>query len=131
MRPSKEIEFIIEILVGAVVCFVYFLSRNMRYTKELASQIGINIAWNCVIFLCLLDEGQVDPQNMTSTNADWVINTRLPNGDEDVKRHLEEVYLVRIQKTHHTHFSKDNLGPRTGALPIIFICKGFVAGFFS
>ena len=43
MSPRKIISPIIDQLTSAGVRFVYFSPRNMRRTKELASQMGIDV----------------------------------------------------------------------------------------
>ena len=55
VSPRKCISQIIEDFDNAGVRFVYFSSRNMRRTKEVASEMGIDVAWNCAISLCPLD----------------------------------------------------------------------------
>jgi len=80
VSPRKEIAPMIEQCTSAGVRFVYFSPRNMRRTKELASQMGIDVAWNCAISLRALDEGEEDPHRMKSTYADWDVNARLPHG---------------------------------------------------
>lgn len=74
----------------------------MRRTKELASQMGIDVAWNCAISLRALEEGEEDPHRMKSSYADWDVNARLPHGIEDVKRHLEEVDNVPLLVSLYT-----------------------------
>jgi len=106
--PSKEIEPILEACTEAGVRFVYFSPRNMRRTKELASQMGIDVAWNCAISLRPLTEGQEDPHRMTSTYADWDVNAKLPHGVEDVKKHLEEVDNVPLLVSLFTDATKEN-----------------------
>eukprot|EP00568_Trieres_chinensis_P015973 CAMPEP_0183324344 /NCGR_PEP_ID=MMETSP0160_2-20130417/76806_1 /TAXON_ID=2839 ORGANISM="Odontella Sinensis, Strain Grunow 1884" /NCGR_SAMPLE_ID=MMETSP0160_2 /ASSEMBLY_ACC=CAM_ASM_000250 /LENGTH=166 /DNA_ID=CAMNT_0025491909 /DNA_START=219 /DNA_END=715 /DNA_ORIENTATION=- len=78
----------------------------MRRTKELASQMGIDVAWNCAISLRPLDEGQEDPHRMTSTYADWDVNAKLPHGVEEVKKHLEEVDNVPLLVSLYTDVTK-------------------------
>jgi len=106
VRPRKEIEPAIEVWDTAGVRFVYFSPRNMRRTKELASQMGIDVAWNCAISLRVLDEGQEDYHRMTSTYADWYENARLPHGVENVKRHLKEVDNVPLLVSLYTDVTK-------------------------
>jgi len=78
--PRNEMEKLVETFDEAGVRFVYFSPRNMRRTKELASQIGIDVAWNCAISLRDLDEGEEDPHRMLSEYADGSKNAKLPNG---------------------------------------------------
>jgi hypothetical protein len=78
----------------------------MRRTKEIASQMGIDVAWNCAISLRPLDEGEDDLYRMTSNYADWDVNARLPHGVEDVKRHLEEVDNVPLLVSIYTDVTK-------------------------
>jgi len=105
--PRKEIEPLIEDFTGAGIRFVYFSPRNMRRTKELASQMGIDVAWNCAISLRPLDDGQDDPHRMTSTYADWDVNAKLPHGVDEVRRHLEDVDNVPLLVSLYTDTSKD------------------------
>ena len=111
--PSKEIEPILEACTEAGVRFVYFSPRNMRRTKELASQMGIDVAWNCAISLRPLD-GQADPHRMTSTYADWDVNAKLPHGVDDVKKHLEEVDNVPLLVSLFTDATKNNTAEMLG-----------------
>jgi len=50
----------------------------MRRQKELASQMGIDVAWNCAISLRPLESGEDDPHRMVSNYADWDVNAKLP-----------------------------------------------------
>mmetsp|Transcript_32820 Transcript_32820/g.67159 ORF Transcript_32820/g.67159 Transcript_32820/m.67159 type:complete len:1431 (+) Transcript_32820:87-4379(+) len=104
--PRKEIEPFIHSCNDAGVRFVYFSPRNMRRTKELASQMGLDVAWNCCISLRPLEEGADDNFRMTSNYADWDVNAKLPHGVEDVKRHLEEVDNVPLLVSLYTDVSK-------------------------
>jgi hypothetical protein len=80
VRPRRDVAPLIEDCTSAGVRFVYFSPRNMRRTKELASQMGIDISWNCAISLRPLDEGEeADKHRMTSNYADWDVNARLPH----------------------------------------------------
>ena len=107
ISPRKEIESVIEVCANAGIRFVYFSPRNMRRTKELASQMGIDVAWNCAISLRPLDEGEeADAHRMTSNYADWDVNARLPHGVEDVKRHLKEVDNVPLLVSLYTDVTK-------------------------
>ncbi|KAL7547846.1 hypothetical protein ACHAWF_011118 [Thalassiosira exigua] len=106
VRPRKEIEPLIESCSDAGVRFVYFSPRNMRRTKELASQMGIDVAWNCAISLRPLEEGTDDSFRMTSNYADWDVNARLPHGVDDVRRHLEEVDNVPLLVSLYTDVTK-------------------------
>lgn len=65
--PRREIQNLLPILSDAGVRFVYFSPRNMRRQKELASQMGIDVAWNCAISLRPLESGEEDPHRMVST----------------------------------------------------------------
>jgi hypothetical protein len=47
----------------------------MRRQKELAAQMGIDVAWNCAISLRPLD-GEDDPHRMVSDYADWDVNAK-------------------------------------------------------
>ena len=106
VRPRKEIESLILSSADAGVRFVYFSPRNMRRTKELASQMGIEVAWNCAISLRPLEDGTDDSFRMTSNYADWDVNARLPHGVEDVKRHLEDVDNVPLLVSLYTDVTK-------------------------
>lgn len=107
VTPRKEIETILEVFSEAGVRFVYFSPRNMRRTKELALQMGIDVAWNCAISLRPLDEGEEDPHRMTSTYADWDVNAKLPHGIDAVRQHLEEVDNVPLLVSLFTDVTKD------------------------
>jgi hypothetical protein len=89
--PRQEIRKLLDILSDAGVRFVYFSPRNMRRQKELAMQLGIDVAWNCAISLRPLESGEDDPHRMVSTYADWDVNAKLPHGVADVRKHLQEV----------------------------------------
>jgi hypothetical protein len=89
--PRREIRKLLGELSDAGVRFVYFSPRNMRRQKELAIQMGIDVAWNCAISLRPLESGEDDPHRMMSTYADWDKNAKLPHGVDDVRKHLDEV----------------------------------------
>jgi hypothetical protein len=89
--PRREIQKLLGVLSDAGVRFVYFSPRNMRRQKELAIQMGIDVAWNCAISLRPLESGEEDPHRMVSNYADWDVNAKLPHGVQDVREHLEEV----------------------------------------
>lgn len=90
--PRSDIQSLLSLLDEAGVRFVYFSPRNMRRQKELAIQMGIDVAWNCAISLRALDQGQEeDPHRMMSNYADWDVKAKLPHGVEAVRVHLEEV----------------------------------------
>eukprot|EP00804_Cyclotella_cryptica_P006214 CCRYP_015276-RB/>CCRYP_015276-RB protein AED:0.09 eAED:0.09 QI:480/1/1/1/0.8/0.83/6/1636/1103 len=108
VRPRKEIEALIIASADAGVRFVYFSPRNMRRTKELASQMGIDVAWNCAISLRSLEKGEDDTFRMTSNYADWDVNARLPHGVEDVRRHLKEVDNVPLLVSLYTDVTKQS-----------------------
>ena len=80
--------------------------RNMRLTKEIASQMGIDIAWNAAISLRPLDEGEEDKHRMISNYADWDVNAKLPHGIESVRRHLIEVDNVPLLVSLFTDVTK-------------------------
>ena len=64
---------------------------------ELASQMGIDVAWNCAISLRPLHEGEeADAHRMISSYADWDVNARLPHGVSQVKKHLVDVDNVPL-----------------------------------
>lgn len=106
--PRKEIEKLLETFDEAGVRFVYFSPRNMRRTKELASQMGIDVAWNCAISLRKLNEGEQDPHRMVSAYADWTINAKLPHGIVNVRKHLEEVDNVPLLVSLFTDATKES-----------------------
>jgi hypothetical protein len=89
--PRRGIQKLLGDLSDAGVRFVYFSPRNMRRQKELAIQMGIDVAWNCAISLRPLESGEDDPHRMVSNYADWDVNAKLPHGVRDVRKHLEEV----------------------------------------
>jgi len=105
--PRREITLLLGVLADAGVRFVYFSPRNMRRQKELASQMGIDVAWNCAISLRPLDAGEEDPHRMVSTYADWDVNAKLPHGVDEVRRHLEEVDNVPLLVSLYTDTTKD------------------------
>jgi hypothetical protein len=89
--PRKDVQKLLDVLSGAGVRFVYFSPRNMRRQKELAIQMGIDVAWNCAISLRPLESGENDEHRMVSNYADWDVNAKLPHGIDDVRKHLEDV----------------------------------------
>ena len=106
--PRKEIQLVLSTLSDAGVRFVYFSPRNMRRQKELASQMGIDVAWNCAISLRPLESGQEDdPHRMTSNYADWDVNAKLPHGLENVRTHLREVDNVPLLVSLFTDVTKE------------------------
>jgi hypothetical protein len=78
----------------------------MRLTKEIASQMGIDIAWNAAISLRPLDDGKEDKHRMISNYADWDVNAKLPHGIESVKYHLKEVDNVPLLVSLFTDVTK-------------------------
>lgn len=104
--PRQETQGLLSTLQDAGVRFVYFSPRNMRLTKEIASQMGIDVAWNCAISLRPLDHGEEDPHRMVSTYADWDVNAKLPHGIESVRRHLQEVDNVPLLVSLFTDVTK-------------------------
>lgn len=127
VRPRREIEPLITASGDAGVRFVYFSPRNMRRTKELASQMGIEVAWNCAISLRPLDEGEEDLYRMTSNYADWDVNARLPHGVEDVKRHLKEVDNVPLLVSLYTDVTKETTAEMVGELFLFVACHFNIA----
>lgn len=105
--PRREIQGLLNVLNGAGVRFVFFSYRNMRRQKELASQMGIDVAWNCAISLRPLESGEADPHRMVSAYADWVTNAKLPHGVADVRKHLEEVDNVPLLVSLYTDVTKN------------------------
>jgi hypothetical protein len=106
--PRKEIEKLLKTFGDAGLRFVYFSPRNMRRTKEVASQMGIDVAWNCAISLRPLDEGEDDQYRMVSNYADWSVNAKLPHGIQDVRKHLKEVDNVPLLVSLFTDVTKEN-----------------------
>lgn len=104
--PRREIQNLLNILNDAGVRFVYFSPRNMRRQKELASQMGIDVAWNCAISLRPLESGEDDPHRMVSNYADWDVNAKLPHGIENVRKHLKEVDNVPLLVSLYTDVTK-------------------------
>jgi hypothetical protein len=104
--PRSEIEGLLRTLQDAGVRFVYFSPRNMRRQKEIASQMGIDVAWNCAISLRDLDQGEEDPHRMVSNYADWDVNAKLPHGIESVKQHLKDVDNVPLLVSLFTDVTK-------------------------
>jgi hypothetical protein len=105
--PRREIQNLLPTLSDAGVRFVYFSPRNMRRQKELASQMGIDVAWNCAISLRPLESGEEDPHRMVSNYADWDVNAKLPHGVDDVRKHLEEVDNVPLLVSLYTDVTKE------------------------
>jgi nitrogen regulatory protein PII-like uncharacterized protein len=101
--PRREIGKLLNILSDAGIRFVYFSPRNMRRQKELAIQMGIDVAWNCAISLRPLESGEDDPHRMVSTYADWDVNAKLPHGVEEVRKHLQEVDNGKISRSRYTY----------------------------
>jgi hypothetical protein len=122
VRPRKEIEPLINSCAHAGVRFVYFSPRNMRRTKELASQMGIDVGWNCAISLRPLEEGFIDSFRMSSTYADWDVNARLPHGVEDVRRHLKEVDNVPLLVSLYTDVTKKTAANMVSLFTDFMIC---------
>ena len=104
--PRREIQSLLDILNEAGVRFVFFSYRNKRRQKELASQMGIDVSWNCAISLRPLESGEADPHRMVSTYADWSINAKLPHGVDDVRKHLKEVDNVPLLVSLYTDVTK-------------------------
>ena len=104
--PRSETEGLLSTLQDAGVRFVYFSPRNMRRQKEIASQMGIDVAWNCAISLRALDQGEEDPHRMVSNYADWDVNAKLPHGIESVKQHLKDVDNVPLLVSLFTDVTK-------------------------
>lgn len=105
--PRQETERLLSTLQDAGVRFVYFSPRNMRLTKEIASQMGIDVAWNCAISLRPLDHGEEDPHRMVSNYADWDVNAKLPHGIDSVRHHLQEVDNVPLLVSLFTDVTKE------------------------
>ena len=79
----------------------------MRRQKEIASQMGIDVAWNCAISLRPLVQGEEDEHRMISNYADWDVNAKLPHGIASVRKHLEEVDNVPLLVSLFTDATKD------------------------
>ncbi|CAM9177415.1 unnamed protein product [Discosporangium mesarthrocarpum] len=95
--PKREMVPLIEDLCAAGVRFVYFSPRNMRRSKALAENMGIETDWNCAISLRpLKDSTQPDPHRMTSAYADWDVKARLPHGVAAIREHIECVDNVPL-----------------------------------
>ena len=87
----------------------------MRRTKEIARQMGIDVAWNCAISLRPLHAGEDDPHRMVSNYADWDINAKLPHGIDAVRRHLKEVDNVPLLVSLFTDVTKINTKEMVGS----------------
>ncbi len=105
--PRSETQGLLSTLQDAGVRFVYFSPRNMRRQKEIASQMGIDVAWNCAISLRTLDQGEEDPHRMVSAYADWDVNAKLPHGIESVRQHLKDVDNVPLLVSLFTDATKE------------------------
>jgi len=107
VSPRTNIAETIEDCDNAGVRFVYFSPRNMRRTKELATKMGIDVAWNCAISLRPLDEGEeIDEHRMISNYGDFYVNARLPHGVDAVIRHLKDVDNVPLLVRLYTDVTK-------------------------
>lgn len=122
VTPKKEIRRLLDVLNDAGVRFVYFSPRNMRRQKELASQMGIDVAWNCAISLRPLDAGDFDPHRMVSTYADWDVNAKLPHGIDDVRTHLKEVDNVPLLVSLFTDVTKETTTQMVRSLAVFSVC---------
>jgi hypothetical protein len=107
VTPRSETQGLLSSLRDAGVRFVYFSPRNMRGQKEIASQMGIDVAWNCAISLRPLDQGEEDPHRMITPYADWDVNAKLPHGIESVERHLRDVDNVPLLVSLFTDVTKE------------------------
>lgn len=100
ISPRENLSFLVKDSDSAGVRFVYFSSRNMRRTKEVASRMGIDVAWNSAISLQPLDEDDHDDEVRREAFGDDDFNAKLPHGVEAVMKHLEDVdnvpLLVRL-----------------------------------
>jgi hypothetical protein len=105
--PRSETQGLLRTLQDAGVRFVYFSPRNMRRQKEIASQMGIDVAWNCAISLRTLVQGEEDKHRMISNYADWDVNAKLPHGIESVRKHLKDVDNVPLLVSLFTDATKD------------------------
>ena len=103
--PRKFVANIIHDCDSAGVRFVYFSPRNMRRTKEVAREMGIDVSWNSAISLLPLLPGE-DDEDLRDTFGEADINARLPHGVEDVVRHLEEVDNVPLLVRLYTDATK-------------------------
>lgn len=120
--PRREIQTLLRVLNDAGVRFTYFSPRNMRRQKELASQMGIDVAWNCAISLRPLESGEEDEYRMVSNYADWDVNARLPHGITDVRKHLEEVDNVPLLVSLFTDVTKETTCDMVGYLRSPVFC---------
>lgn len=84
-----------------MTCLIFVRVRR----KELASQMGIEVAWNCAISLRPLEKGTDDSFRMIGYE-DWDVNARLPHGVDDVRRHLSEVDNVPLLVSLYTDVVK-------------------------
>ena len=79
----------------------------MRRTKEIASEMGIDVAWNSAISLRPLIEGEDDEYHKTAFGeADF--NAKLPHGVDAVVRHLDEVDNVPLLVRLYTDVTKSS-----------------------
>ncbi len=105
VSPRKCIAHIIQDFDNAGVRFVYFSPRNMRRTKEVAREMGIDVSWNSAISLLPLLPGE-DDEDLRNTFGEADINARLPHGVEAVIRHLKEVDNVPLLVRLYTDATK-------------------------
>jgi hypothetical protein len=94
----------------------------MRRQKEIASQMGIDVAWNCAISLRPLEGDDLDPHRMVSNYADWDVNAKLPHGIENVRQHLKDVDNVPLLVSLFTDVTKETTKDMVSLLDI-FACR--------
>ena len=126
--PKEETQGLLSTLQDAGVRFVYFSPRNMRRQKEIASQMGIDVAWNCAISLRPLDQGEEDPHRMVSNYADWDVNAKLPHGIESVRRHLQDVDNVPLLVSLFTDVTKTTTKEMVRRVDILCTVQKYVIG---
>lgn len=105
VSPRRFISHIIKDSDNAGVRFVYFSSRNLRRTKEVAIRMGIDVAWNSAISLQPLDNEDAN-ERMKEDFNDSDFNAKLPHGVEAVIRHLEDVDNVPLLVRLYTDVTK-------------------------
>ncbi len=108
ISPRRHIAQIVKDSDNAGVRFVYFSTRNMRRTKEIASAMGIDVAWNCAISLEPLGDNEDDDEVRRQNFGEEDINAKLPHGVEAVVRHLKDVDNVPLLVRLYTDVTKQS-----------------------
>jgi hypothetical protein len=125
VSPRKSAVQIVAESDSSGVRFVYFSSRNMRRTKEVASEMGIDVAWNCAISLRPFDDGE-DDEHRRNEYGEADVNARLPHGVEAVIRHLEEVDNVPLLVRLYTDVTKTSTAEMVRDFTLVIVLVNFL-----